>query len=327
MSTYKIIQRYSYGSKYNNILIDKSNNTIKKVCYNNEGYKKIVSEIALLKYIIDNNIKFPIPKIYNFDKYEYTMEYLDSYRPLYEIFNKLSNDKKYNILNKIYKLLEELHNYNKLLITKEKYLEDLNIEIYEKINERFNKIKSLTDKYNFIKTINNIPFIQFNDLLELICEKILLFFNSKNEYYYTIIHGDCQFNNILYNEQTNDIKFIDPRGYYANNILYGIPEYDTAKVKFALSGYDQFDNSVINNLDINDNNINIDINILDNTIFDNSLETLLMLNIWLGNAHSFIDNEYKMIYSYFIALYYGSLYISKNNNNNIYREYIRLSNS
>jgi hypothetical protein len=266
-----------------------------------------------LKYIIDNNINFPIPNIYNFNKYEYTMEFLKDYEPLYKIFNDFNYDMKQYILNNIYKLLGILHTNNKIIISKEKYLEDLNIEIRYKINERFNKIKYIIDEYSFIKTINNIQFISFSQLLELICQQILLLINSKNEYYYTIIHGDCQFNNILYNKNNNDIKFIDPRGYYGNNICLGIPEYDYAKIKFALSGYDEFDNSIINNLDISNNNINIKINILDNTIFDYSLETLLMLNIWFGNAHSFIDNKYKVIYSYFIALYLGTLYINKTN--------------
>jgi hypothetical protein len=31
----------------------------------------------------------------------------------------------------------------------------------------------------------------------------------------------------------------------------------------------------------------------------------------MGNAHSFADNKYKMLYSYFISLYLGSLYFSK----------------
>ena len=87
-----------------------------------------------------------------------------------------------------------------------------------------------------------------------------------------------------------------------------------AKIYFALSGYDEFDNREINNLDIIDDNINIFIDILDNNIFNEyNLSILLMLNIWLGNAQCFIiNNEYKGIYSYFISLYLGTIFIKNN---------------
>jgi hypothetical protein len=85
-----------------------------------------------------------------------------------------------------------------------------------------------------------------------------------------------------------------------------------AKVLFALSGYDEFDSRIVNTLDIRDKNVSIQLNSIVTDIFNRSkLEVLLMLNIWMGNAHSFIDNEYKMLYSYFISLYLGSLYFSK----------------
>ncbi len=93
-----------------------------------------------------------------------------------------------------------------------------------------------------------------------------------------------------------------------------------AKILFALSGYDEFDNREINKLDIFGSNINININFLDKNYFEfnaigqitqNNLESLLMYNIWLGNAECFIkNNEIKGIYSYFISLYLGTLYLS-----------------
>ena len=120
---------------------------------------------------------------------------------------------------------------------------------------------------------------------------------------------------LLFNIQptySNEIVFIDPRGYFGESSIFGMKEYDFAKVLFALSGYDEFDSREINSLDIHDNTISIRLNSLDTNIFNRpKLEVLLMLNIWMGNAHSFIENECKMIYSYFISLYLGSIYFSK----------------
>ena len=90
---------------------------------------------------------------------------------------------------------------------------------------------------------NNIKIKTFDEILSIIEVNVLEYIKSKSNYTYSLIHGDCQFSNILIHKN-NDIKFIDPRGYFGNTMLFGIPEYDIAKVFFALSGYDHFDNQI-----------------------------------------------------------------------------------
>lgn len=308
---YKEIIRDGYGSNFNKIFIDFKSNKIKKICINKYGLNKIIKEINFFKYLSKYN-DINIPKIYEFIENGYIMEYLNNYESLYKIFYNFNNNKQKYILEKIYKYIFYLHNLEKKYVKKEEYINCLKIEIYDKIIDRFNLIRNKIEKFSYINTINNIKFYDFNFLLETINNKIIELVTSKTEYYYTIIHGDCQFNNILYNPIYEDIYFIDPRGYFGNIDIFGIPEYDTAKIYFALSGYDEFDNRNINFLDILNDNINIKINIIDYSIFDikNDLSMLLMLNIWLGNAQCFMEkNEIKGIYSYFIALYLGKKYI------------------
>ena len=172
-------------------------------------------------------------------------------------------------------------------------------------------LKEFKKKYDFIKTVNNIEILSFEEILFKINKKIYKHIELKNNsyYYFVPIHGDCQFNNILYNMEKDDFIFIDPRGYFGNSEIYGIEEYDYAKLLFALSGYDEFDNRIITNLDIFNNNINININFLDDSILNlENIEILLMINIWLGNSECFMkNNEIKGIYSYFISLYLGTL--------------------
>jgi hypothetical protein len=351
-----ILNRIGYGSNFNKISIDINKNIIKKECINEYGKKKINYEINFYKFLINNSISFKIPKIYSFQENGYTMEYLNDYEPLYKIYNLIDQKKKNKLITEIRQNLKELHNSSKKIISKDEYYFNLKIEIYEKIHNRYNLIKDIVKKYDFIKTVNNIEILSFEKILSEINNKIYEFIGvfrklqprqnlsvllypasplpgqalqgsaesveSKNnsEYYFVPLHGDCQFNNILYNIEKDDFIFIDPRGYYGNYEIYGIPEYDFAKILFALSGYDEFDNREINKLDIFDNNINININFLDKNYFEfnsvgqitqNSLESLLMYNIWLGNAECFIkNNEIKGIYSYFISLYLGTLYLS-----------------
>jgi hypothetical protein len=306
------IKRIGYGSNFNKISVDKSKNIIRKECINDYGMKKIKFEKIYYNFLINNNINFPYPKIHSFFDNGYEMEYLSEYFPLYQIYSKLTQEKQKIIIEKINFNLNLLHNFEKKMITMEEYYKNLNIEIEEKITERFQVVKPIVEKYDFIKSINQTKIIPFFELIELIKNEIYSIVEKKEEYFYVPLHGDCQFNNILYNTQNEEIYFIDPRGYYGTSELFGIPEYDHAKIYFALSGYDEFDNRDINELHIFNDDIEIK---LDNSLNiheleKNNLSILLMLNIWLGNAHCFIKNENKAVYSYFIGLYLGSLYFS-----------------
>ncbi|SDN47244.1 hypothetical protein SAMN04488137_4586 [Fictibacillus solisalsi] len=53
-----------------------------------------------------------------------------------------------------------------------------------------------------------------------------------------IIHGDLCFSNIFYDDRTQRIKLIDPRGSFGKLTPYGDPRYDLAKLRHSLSGYD-----------------------------------------------------------------------------------------
>lgn len=309
------IKRIGYGSNFNRISVDKSKNIIRKECINDYGMKKIKFEKIYYNFLISNKINFPYPKIHSFFENGYEMEYLNDYVPLYQIYNKLTHEKQQKILTKIDINLNILHNFEKKTVTKDEYYKNLNIEIEEKIIERYQFIKPIVEKYDFINSVNQVKIIPFFELIKLIKNEIYRLVENKKEYYYVPLHGDCQFNNILYNHSSEEIFFIDPRGYYGVSELYGIPEYDDAKIYFALSGYDEFDNRDISELQIHSNDIEIK---LENSLNIHKLEKdnlsiLLMLNIWLGNAHCFIKNENKAVYSYFIGLYLGSLYFSCKN--------------
>lgn len=310
-------KRVGYGSSFNKIYIDPNSNTIKKVCFNEYGMKKITYEKKFYEFLINHEIVFPVPKIHCFLKNGYIMDYLYDYKPLYKTFTLCNKDKQNEIMIKITKYLKILHDSNKIFVSKDEYYKHLNIEINMKLLQRYEVIKSLLQKYDYIKTVNMIEIIPFHKLVHLIEKEIYKIINNKNDNYFVPIHGDCQFNNILYNDESKKMCFIDPRGYYGENEIFGIPEYDYAKVIFALSGYDEFDNRVINELIIDGDNISITIdNVLDtkvvssSSICSNKLGYLLMLSIWLGNSHCFINNENKAVYSYFIGLYLGSKYFT-----------------
>jgi hypothetical protein len=234
-----------------------------------------------------------------------------NYKPLYQIFPYLSISDKNDIISKIHLELSCLHQDTSFNVSKKIFYESLIIETYSKLKERILEINLIIEQYSYIKRVNGISIISFDTALEIINYKIKKYIDSLSSYSLSLIHGDCQFNNILYNTITNHICFIDPRGYFGNQLLFGIKEYDYAKIRFALSGYDIFDNMDIQTLDIQDDNININIQsllIMDN-IFNNDIITVLTLSIWLGNSHCFKNNISKALVSYFYSLYLCTLYL------------------
>lgn len=64
--------------------------------------------------------------------------------------------------------------------------------------------------------------------------------NTLMETHYTLYHGDCQLTNTMLDE-TGNIYFIDPRGYFGKTKNLGDVRYDWAKVYYAINGnFDQF---------------------------------------------------------------------------------------
>ena len=179
----------------------------------------------------------------------------------------------------------------------------------DKLEKRYEEIKDIVKDFNFIKSVNGIPIRSFQDNLSLLRKAASDFIENKENFMLTPIHGDCQFNNILYCIEKDDLVFIDPRGYFGDHDLYGLPEYDFAKVKFALSGYDAFDAKEVTNLVISGSSLLLEIPMLSNPLAKNDFISQLVVSIWMGNAHCFKENKLKTVYSYFIAAYYASLYL------------------
>lgn len=308
MTSYKL-NRIGYGNQFNDLFI--IDDIIIKKSKSEYGNFKISKEILFFQYILNNNIPFTIPEIIEFGINYYRMKYLSNYTPLYKSFLSYPHSKQNEIINLITNQLNLLHNSTIKLICKKEYTELLVIETHTKIKKRYEEISDILKQYSFIKKVNNVELLSFDNILGIIQNKMGYFINSLNEYKISVIHGDCQFNNILTNDD-NHLVFIDPRGYFGNLDLYGLPEYDFAKVKFALSGYDIFDNMEINSLEINNDNLTIpNIFIInDNDLFKkDDIISILTISIWLGNAHCFKDNVPKAIFSFYYALYLATLYL------------------
>ena len=207
----------------------------------------------------------------------------------------------------VYLSLEKLHRSSFNVVSKENVKQDLQYEMVEKLLQRKREVEDILQPYSFLTSVNGMHLESFETLLQFFLESIDNFLESKNSFAYRPIHGDCQFNNILVSPDCNKLLFIDPRACFGKVQLYGLEEYDYAKVLFALSGYDTFDSAIIENLCIEETNLILPkIELEHPPLISDPFVAILTASIWLGNAHCFKRTPLKAVTSYYYGLYYAT---------------------
>lgn len=295
----------NYGFIFNDITV--KNGVFNKKSKNITGKIKINNEIEFYLYIIQNNIDFCMPKLINYQDGDISIEYIENSNTIIHKIN-INNVREY--IDKIKKLLHNIHNKQKR-IDFDVIKKDIDIEVEKKILDRFNDYDwKSNDIYKNISYVNNIKIKNIFEYIKIIKTKISIYLKERN--YYNLIHGDIHLGNILI-DKNDKLYFIDPRGYFGETKLFGLYEYDYAKLMFGLSGYSIFDNMKIDILDIQDGNINIDFikqyeYIFETEIFD-KITTLFCLSIWLANNSCFVDIN-KKITSLMIAFYFCEKYLN-----------------
>jgi aminoglycoside phosphotransferase len=299
----------NYGFRFNDITIN-NNGSLTKKSKNTHGTSKINNEIQFYLYITSNAIDFPMPQLIHHEDGELTIQYIPNATALtYHICP--SNIDEY--IDKIKKHLRILHSVEKQ-VSFDSIKKDVIIEIKQKIIDRFNEFDWETNEiYHSIKSVNNINIRDIYHYCEVIKNRMSGHLTNDRTHYH-LIHGDVHLGNILLDEN-EQLFFIDPRGYFGESKLYGLCEYDYAKLLFGLSGYSRFDNMNIENLQIVNGNLEIDFikdyeSIFETKHFD-EMTTLFCLSIWLANNSCF-SNVNKKIMSLMIAYYYCEKYLPNN---------------
>ncbi len=308
---------------FNSIDIVEDDKLLKKGI-NDKGKEIIFFEKEWYKYINNLNndtINNFIPKIYNIYEFAFLMEYKKDYIPLYQYLLKIEHENnndntiKNNILKNIIEKIDTLHNIEKKSINKIIFLNDIKKEIYDKVIQRKNIINPIIEYFGIIKTVNDVTLLSFDKVIEKCKNIITKYYNLIDNYEYSIIFGDCQFSNILINPtSSNDILFIDPRGYFGNSNIHGLPEYDYAKILYGISGYDNFNNNFFNIKNINLKNNNLEFEIkgifyekdIINKYF-NKVHKAFLVIIWISLSEYNKNNIWKCIASYYYGLYLGTI--------------------
>ena len=299
-----INNKNNYGFQFNDITI--KDGIFNKKSKNSYGKMKINNEIDFYLYIFKNNIDFSIPKLIEYQDGNISIEYIPN---SYVLTNKIDRTNILYYIDKIKKYLLNIHNIQKP-VQFNIIQHDINIELNKKIIERFNEFDwNSCLFYKSIQYVNNIKIKKITEYVNIIQYKINIYLKDRN--YYNLIHGDIHLGNILM-DKNEKIYFIDPRGYFGETKIFGLYEYDYAKLMFGLSGYSIFDNMNINELHINDNNIEIEFIKNYEYVFEigkfDKITTLFCLSIWLANNSCFLDVNKKIV-SLMIACYYCEKYL------------------
>ena len=302
-----------YSTRYFNTILDLSDNILEKRSTCSYGNIIITNEMSFYKY----NSLTNMPDIVEFGYDYFKMKKILNTNNIIEIFNKSDSNLQNQIIKNILKELEQLHDLEKIEVSKTILSQDIKDEFYDKVLQRLDNIQPLLSYFNKIKSVNNIDIkYQYKYIIEkiynIISKKIL-----ENETEYSIIHGDSHMSNILI-DNNNKIWLIDPRGYFGNTKLFGLKEYDISKIIYSLSGFDQINNNSNHFFIINDKN-NIDININNNIdnylhLFDNYDKNMLIYMTilhWFGLTDYTKNNIHKCISSYYYGIYLYHLYYEK----------------
>jgi hypothetical protein len=343
----------NYGFIYNEFIIDTSRNIIVKrlrstIPENNDGKKKLQKEIGFYHLINTINIPKPfiMPHIYSpvaasdstSTDTELHIQYFPHHEAITERFpyataTATSSQDSIKVIREILDCISPLHTYSpRLQITKKEYYHAILVECYDKIIERFYSVNWEEDIYpdiarlNYVNGVKVRPFIEYANRIKKRIATAAAAAHTEGRIL-SFIHGDTHLGNILVPKQdTRDddnlpkYVFIDPRGYFASYDVYGVKEYDYAKLLFGISGYSRFDQMMIQHCDIRNaddagggaDELCIHIPFIDETarIYEslatpewqsavpeitNEITRIISLSIWLGNNSTFVSPHKKLM--------------------------------
>jgi hypothetical protein len=288
-----------------------------KYAITEQGCQIIQKEIKWYEHLYEKNmesIDSMILQPLQIEENGIYLPYIKKSKKLYEMIEneEIETNEKQRILQKVIMNMNQLHNMDKKQITKEEWLRDIQYEIEDKIMERYYDILPILEDYQSIIEVNGIEILSFHEILQKAKEIIYEYYENENRNEYEIIHGDLNFSNILYEEETDKIIFIDPRGYFGKTNIYGYKEYDESKILYGLSGYDKFNRDIYFKPNYVDNTkINFTIQSYEYLFPDvrTKLHYAFLTIIWLGLAQYNKNNYWKCVCSYYHGLYMGTKYL------------------
>ena len=225
---------------FNSLFLDNLSVLHKKSTWN-----KISSEMNWYKEVANTDFEKITPKFYKNNKFdnEYGIEYYD-YLTLSEYFTfyPLINYNKNYIFEKLFENLMNIYSKNKIIsLSFRDYMQEM---LLKKTRSRIDKWNRKDIVLSDEVVIDGKKYLGINKCLEKLEKRIIRICNDSINYV-SIVHGDPAFSNILFSPRNMIFKFIDPRGNFVIDTIYGDYRYDIAKLRHCYHGrYDEIINDL-----------------------------------------------------------------------------------
>lgn len=212
-----------------------------KKALNQQGEGLIEREISWYEELNRKDSHVQRPKIWvSPERTSFVMTKVEGV-PVWQHWKTLDPENRRLVLSRLFDQADLLH-ANQIDVGVGAVLRDVKIEAHDKLLSRYHEIAGVIDAFGPVQVVNGVELRM--SALEIING---LFDRLKAHYQdistMSLIHGDLQMSNSMIDPDTLEITLIDPRGYFGKTQTYGVPEYDIAKLAYALSGYDLFNYS------------------------------------------------------------------------------------
>lgn len=215
------------------------------VLHKKSSWNKITSEMNWYKEVINTDFEKITPKFYENNKFdsEYGIEYYD-YLTLAEYFTfyPLKEYNKKYIFEKLFQTLMNIYSNNKIIaLSFRDYMKQMLITKTKSRIEKWDRTDIVSQDEIMI---NGKKYLGVNECLKRLEKRIIGICNDSINYI-SIVHGDPAFSNILFSPRSMIFKFIDPRGNFVIDTIYGDYRYDIAKLRHCYHGrYDEIINDL-----------------------------------------------------------------------------------
>ena len=241
LDAYKDVTANKFNCRYfNNLKLDDNSILTKE-----SSYEKIQSEIDWFKENQNTDFGKLSPKFYDYkdNSMKYSIEYYD-YLTLMEYFcyYPLNNYSINIIFSRLFNKMCGIYQDTKKIIPEFKeHTKKILIDKTEHRIHNWNRKDLLNSETITINQKNYLGIYPCLNKLKRSIEKIC----NESDQFVSIIHGDPAFSNILFSPRTQIIRFIDPRGNFDIDTIYGDNRYDIAKLRHCYHGrYDEIINDM-----------------------------------------------------------------------------------
>lgn len=314
---FEVLKNADEAREFNSVSIGEK--FVHKKALNSQGCKLIAQEIDWYKAVDEYACGISVPKIYqSFNNDEMVMSRINGVA-IHKIFKDLDIRNKNKVLCNVVETMDTLHSSCSKIVGNDRVMNDVKKEAYTKLLTRYSEIENVINAFGRnIDTVNGVKIEKDpKAIIERLFAELKQYYSNSNTY--SLIHGDLQMSNTMIDPNTFDVFVIDPRGVFGDTSIFGLPDYDWAKLLYSLSGYDLFNYSTSFHLkNVSDTEIEFDI---PTAVNDNDLRHLRvqftrvhylwLAVIWIGLAGYIKNNPIKSVAAHYHGLALATKFINQ----------------